>query len=45
MRSVCVWNHISKWFVVKELSLNINKKNVIKVYHITLMKNHFMLSV
>jgi len=45
MRSVCVLNHMSKWPVVNELSLNINKKNVIKVNHITLMMNHFMLSI
>jgi hypothetical protein len=42
---VCVLNHMSKWLVVNELSLNINKKNVIKVSHTTLMMNYFVLSV
>lgn len=36
MRSVSVLNHMSKWFVVNELSLHTNKTNVIKVNHTTL---------
>jgi len=42
---VCVLNHMSKWLVVNELPLNINKKNVIKVNHTILMVNHFMLPI